>query len=48
MEKEKWYTCDPDKNKCCDKTVCIHNPNAIEKMCSLTTHKEFAKEDKQA
>lgn len=40
----KIYNCDPEKNTECDKRFCVHNINAIDKLCNLTTKEEYALE----
>lgn len=37
------YICDPEKNKECSKTTCIHNPEAKYRDCELTLHRGYAK-----
>lgn len=38
------YSCDPEKNTECDKRFCMHNINAIDKLCNHTTKEEYALE----
>lgn len=44
MSAEKIYACDPEKNKMCQKTDCKYRH--LLNLCYCTTHKEFAKVDK--
>ena len=45
MEHKTLYLCDPEKNKTCRKSCCVHNPLAIDCICKATVHLEFAKLD---
>lgn len=36
------YRCDPELNNECKKEFCIHNINALEKLCDSTTQERFA------
>ncbi len=44
-DKKTWYLCDPAKNKGCEKTFCVHNPNARRQICDSTSNIEYAKLD---
>lgn len=36
------YICDPEKNKECKKTGCVHNKEAKDPYCSKTSRKEYS------
>lgn len=38
----KYYDCDPNKNKECKKTNCIHDLKSAYPVCSHTKKKEYA------
>lgn len=40
--KKQWYECDPNKNVNCSKRICIHNPEAKNKVCDRTSNIKFA------
>lgn len=46
MQAKIWYTCDPNKNKQCNKRNCKHNPNAYPRTCERTSHIEFSVDGK--
>lgn len=43
-QKIKVFNCDPEKNTQCDKEFCMHNINAIDRLCNHTTNPDFALE----
>lgn len=36
------YECNPELNTECDKRFCLHNTNAVDRLCYGTQKKEFA------